>query len=96
MPYELLVDDNFHFMDESYRFSAGTFDRYEDAVAKAQAMIDGELVHMLKGKDGVSADELYDLYMGFGNDPFIAGEPQPEEIFSASTYARERCLDLCE
>jgi hypothetical protein len=89
--FELFVDDNFHYMDEDERYSAGTFASYDEALAKAKSIVDEflESAH----EPGMTSSELNDGYVGFGEDPFIvpAGEPR----FSAWDYARSRCTELC-
>src|ERR1700691_1972014 len=91
MPYKVMVDDNFHYMDESERYTHGEFATLEAAIEACKA-IDAEL---LKDADttGMSGSELYQGYVGFGEDPWISGgEGVP---FSASTYARQRCDEIC-
>ncbi|MFZ4439750.1 MAG: hypothetical protein ACOYOS_15085 [Syntrophales bacterium] len=89
--YELFVDDNYHYMDEKERYKAGSFASYSKALAKAKAIVDKciEGAH----EPGTTSKELYEGYVGFGEDPFIipAGEPD----FSAWDYARARCVELC-
>lgn len=41
--YKVLVDDNFHFMDESERYEAGVFSTVEEAITKCKSMIDADL-----------------------------------------------------
>jgi hypothetical protein len=89
--FELFVDDNYHYMDEESRYRVGSFASYGEALARAKAIVDEFLEqHLLPG---MTSKELYEGYVGFGEDPFIipAGEP----AFSAWDYARTRCLELC-
>ena len=44
--YKVLVDDNFHFMDESERYEAGVFSTVEEAIAKYKRIIDADLEGM--------------------------------------------------
>lgn len=89
--FELFVDDNYHYMDEESRYRAGTFPSYDEALAKAKAIVDEFLED--SHQPGMTSKELFEGYIGFGEDPFIvpAGEPD----FSAWEYARERCRELC-
>jgi hypothetical protein len=85
--YHVMVDDNFHYMDETYRECVGTFENYQDALALAQN-IAAESV--LSNKSS-TAEETYEKYQSFGKDPFIRpfGEAsQPEKPFSAWTMAK--------
>jgi len=89
--FELFVDDNYHYMDESSRYRVGSFTSYGEALAKAKAIVDEFLES--SHHPGMTSGELFEGYVGFGEDPFIvpAGEPR----FSAWDYARERCMELC-
>ena len=89
--FELFVDDNFHFMDEQSRYRAGSFATYGEALAKGKAIVDDFLEQ--HHQPGMTSQELYEGYVGFGEDPFIV--PAGNMHFSAWDYARERCLELC-
>ena len=90
--YEVYVDDNFHFMDESERYRLGAFDTCEEAVAACKKNVDEFLE---KGyKKGMSFKELYEGYIGFGEDPFIISGDE-KCFFSAWNYAKKRCAELC-
>ena len=90
--YIVKVDDNFHYMDESERYSAGEFDSYAKAVATCRKIVDECLESALK--PGMSAEELYDSYVTFGEDPFILGGS--DKGYSSWDYAKERCQELTE
>ena len=89
--FELFVDDNYHYMDEGARYRLGSFASYSEALAKAKAIVDEFLER--SHQPGMTSKELFEGYVGFGEDPFIvpAGEPH----FSAWDYARARCMELC-
>ena len=89
--FELFVDDNYHFTDEQSRYRAGSFASYGEALARAKAIVDEFLKQ--HHQPGMTSKELYEGYVGFGEDPFIipAGEPH----FSAWDYARARCMEFC-
>ena len=90
--YEVYVDDNFHFLDESKRYRLGEFKTCEEAVAACKKIVDDFLE---KGyKKGMSFKELYEGYTGFGEDPFIISGDKTC-FFSAWTYAKKRCAELC-
>ena len=40
MKYQLYVDDNFHYQDESERYLAGEYDTLEEALAAAKGIVD--------------------------------------------------------
>ena len=90
--YQVFVDDNYHYQDEDERYKLGDFATFEEAVTACKAIVDNFLQHGYK--EGVTADKLYESYVGFGEDPFIVGEPAPFN-FSAWNYAKERCWQIC-
>ena len=93
MKYRVVVDDNFHYMDESERYTHGEFEASEVALGAAKALVDADLNSLYR--TGMTADELYDQYTNFGSDPYIISEDQSCR-FSAWSYARERCRDICK
>ena len=91
MKFKVLVDDNFHFSDESARTDAGEYSTAEDALACAKRIVDTYLTGAYRS--GMSAKKLYEQYVTFGEDPYIVG---PERLsFSAREYARTRAAEIC-
>lgn len=89
-----MVDDNFHYMDESERYCAGEFDSYQEALACAKLIVDECLQTSIE--PGKTPDVIYGEYTGFGEDPFIIGDGiENYPRFSAREYARLRCNELC-
>jgi hypothetical protein len=94
MPYQVAVDDNFHYMDKDARYGAGEFATAAEALAKARKIVDDYLATAFEA--GMNADALYSSYQAFGEDPFItATGGDPSVVFSAWDYAKERCAQLC-
>ncbi len=90
--YQVYVDDNFHFMDENERYRLGEFETCEEATAACKKIVDE---FMEKGyKEGMSFEELYGGYTGFGEDPFIVSDDK-SCFFSAWEYAKKRSAELC-
>jgi hypothetical protein len=94
MSYRVLIDDNFHYQDESERVQHGVFATAEEALAACRSIVDGFLIDALK--PGMSADALYESYTAFGEDPFIVPVDPGEApvMFSAWEYARRRCTEI--
>lgn len=90
--YQVFVDDNYHYRDEDERYKLGDFAIYEEALNVCKAIVDEFL--QANYKPGVTAEQLYKNYVGFGEDPFIVGEPSPFP-FSAWDYAKKRCSQIC-
>ncbi len=88
--YQVMVDDNFHYMDESERYMHGSFDTLEAAIEACRRVVDSDLAQL--HKPGMSPDRLFELYTSFGADPFVlSAEPGESGMpFSARDYARER------
>ena len=91
--FEVFVDDNFHYQDESDRYKQGDYDTHEEAVKVCKEIVDGELLHLYE--KGASATDLYFSYTSFGEDPFIRPSPGGQR-FSAWEYARQRCEGICK
>lgn len=91
--YTVLVDDNFHHMDESERYTSGAFPSLEAAIEACKSIVDDFLDESCKGVQP-SSDALYEHYVAYGPDPFIATEdPDIRPVpFSAWKYAREACF----
>lgn len=87
--FVVLVDSNFHFMNEDERYEAGSFSTVEEAFAKCRRIVDEELEHFLKF--GTPPDDLYEQWTIFGDDPFVQGAG-----FNAREYAEKQCELLVE
>jgi len=94
-PYRVLVDDNFHDMDESERYELGQFPTLAEALAASCRIVDEYLLTAFK--PGMTAEQLYLSYTSFGEAPFIIPDASEETAvqFSAWDYARSRCQALC-
>jgi hypothetical protein len=93
--YRVMVDDNFHYQDESERREHGVYETLEEARAACRALVDRSLVE--EYRPGISAERLFDRYKSFGEDPFILAVAGANDgvLFSAWTYAEERCAGIC-
>lgn len=90
MTFAVLVDDNFHYMDTSARYKLGEYETYEAAVAACKAIVDEALAENYV--KGMRADELYQRYVTFGEDPWVTPTPEGEH-FSAWDYAKQQCTE---
>jgi hypothetical protein len=89
--YKVLIDDNFHFMDEDHRYEHDSFETADEAVAACKRIVDEELTYMLK--PGMTPDALYGLWVMFGEDPYVMRVDRTDAPvdFAACDYAKERC-----
>jgi hypothetical protein len=95
MPFKVLVDDNFHHMDESERYELGQFPTFAEALAASRGIVDKYLI--AEFKPGMTSQALYASYTAFGGDPFIVpmGSEDEDHEFSAWGYAQCRCDEMC-
>ena len=93
MKYRVLVDDNFHYMDESERYQLGEFDSLEAAMAACKRVVDEFLISTFR--PGMSPGDLLTQYAFFGEDPFVASGDGTVP-FSARDYASERVREICQ
>jgi hypothetical protein len=86
-----MVDDNFHYMDESERYQRGVFASAEEAIAACKRIVDEALSNLRLHNPGVGEQKLYELYKMFGEDPFVVPVNNSDDAveFSAWDYARE-------
>ena len=89
--YTVYIDDNFHFMDESERYEHGSYRTLAAAVKACKRIVDEFLKEHYK--PGMTAEELYSGYTGFGEDPWISGDDK--DRFLAWDYAKERSDQIC-
>ncbi len=92
MTYTVLVDDNFHYGDESERRELGQFATLQAAIAACESVVDRFLTSTFQ--PGMTVAELLEQYLFFGEDPFIyTGDGTVP--FSAREYASRRIRELC-
>jgi hypothetical protein len=83
-------------MDESERYEHGVFATAEEAIAACKRIVDEDLRNIHSHNPSVNEEKLYDLYVMFGEDPFVVPVDNSDDAvnFSAWDYARERCRAL--
>lgn len=95
MSYTVFIDDLSHYQEEEYREIAGRFDTAEEAIAKCQKIVEESLKSLVRPSQ--NAEQLWDLYMIYGDDPFIVGNDGAEPVeFSARGYALSYCGKLTQ
>lgn len=83
--YIVMVDDNYHYMNEDERYKHGEFETLEEAIDACKNIVVGSI------EGGTTSDEMYSNYRRFGKDPFII-----DGGFSGWSYAKEYCEKLCQ
>ncbi len=92
--YIVYLEDDFWFWDDPELLMSGKviYETYEEALKECQRVINDFLIESYK--PAMTADELYNNYLKFGDEPYIRpGEKNNQ--FSASEYAKERCAEIC-
>lgn len=99
--FQVFVDDNFHYMEEDERYLGGEFDTYEEAIAFCKKIVDEFLVKSRKPE--MNANELYNYYLDFGEDPFVRSNNPGIDIhskefkqYSSWNYALKKSIDMCD
>jgi hypothetical protein len=89
--YTVLVDDNFHSMDESERYEKGSYDTAEQAIEVCRELTRRSLTDLYE--EGITPSKLHAQWLSFGEDPFIRGGGKV--LFSAREYITdELCADV--
>jgi hypothetical protein len=91
MDYRVTIADNFHYMDESEYLDGGVFATYDEALARAKAIVEESLASNWQAGD--TPDALMARYTMFGDDAFIVPAQAPR--FSGRDYARTRVEAVC-
>jgi hypothetical protein len=92
MKYQVICGDNFHYMDESENIPGNQYESAEAAIAAAKRIVEQSLWQHYE--PGMTADDLYEYYTDFGDDPFIRTEDK-SCVFSAWAYADARSKEIC-
>lgn len=87
--YKVLVDDNFHYMDESEQYEAGSYSVLEEAINRCKEITLESLKEYYE--KGISPSKLRAQWLMFGEDPFIRGAGRV--VFSARDYITD---EMCE
>lgn len=90
--YEVHAYNPFHLSGETERYRVGEFAECEPAVAACRKLVDDFLA--ARYRPGMTADELFALYQEGGPEPFILSD-DPDCLFRATGYARERAAEIC-
>jgi hypothetical protein len=85
------VDDTHHHGDQTYRYKVGAFSDCPSAIAACKKIVDEFFA--THSSDTAQAQESFDSYRRFGEDPFILTSDK-SCVFSAWKYAEQRCQEL--
>lgn len=91
--YTVIINDNFHHMDQGEQYKHSDFDTCEAAITACKQIVDDFLLSSLQTPK--SQDELWSLYTTFGDAPVIIPR-DPNCPFSTWDYAKQRCKELTQ
>lgn len=77
-------------MDQSEEYNSGTYDTYNEAVAKCKAILDDFLESAYQ--HGEAAEQLYNTYVMYGETPVVWGDNLGD--FNSNEYARTKCMQI--
>ena len=92
--YRVIVDDNYHYMDEDERSVLGEYSTYAEALAAARKMVED---FFADPEQDMTPTQAYEAYTMMGDDPWIeafGGAPAPKTRFSAWGHAKKHSKRL--
>jgi hypothetical protein len=92
--YQVCVDDNYHYMDESERYSAGSYRSLSKAIEKCVEITVKSLEHMYE--EGITPEKLKAQWTMFGDDPFIVGGEGSVPFSARNFITTELCKAIIE
>ena len=92
--YEVHIDDNFHYMDESERIAVGTFNTLEEAIEKCKEITITSLEDLCE--KGITPERLSAQWAMFGEDPFIVGGSGSVPFSARKFITPELCKVIIE
>ena len=92
--FQVIVEDNYHYMEDDDRRVVGTFDTYEKALAAARKIVTNSVKHCAEDKR--DAGEIHACYVMFGEDAWILPTPEGVESFSGRTFAQSVAEGLAD
>ena len=92
--YEVHIDDNFHYMDESERYSVGSYRSLEKAIKKCRKITIRSLKDLYE--KGMTPEKLSAQWSMFGDDPFIVGGEGPVPFSARAFVTTELCREIID
>ena len=91
--FQVLIDDNFHYMDADERVTGPQFETYAQARDWVREFMDCQLEELYE--PGMDPSSLITRYKMFGEDPWISPTPDGVDRWSAWDYAAQRAEAVC-
>ncbi len=90
--YTVQVDDNYHYMDESERYAAGSYSTLEEAIKTCEEITIDSLKSFYES--GITAGKLSAQWAMFGEDPYITGDVDQVEFSARKFVSEELCNQI--
>ena len=92
--FKVCIDDNYHYMDESARSNAGSYDSLDEAIEKCKEITIDSLKSFYE--PGIMPDKLSAQWALFGDDPFIIGGEGGVPFSARKFITPELCKEIIE
>ena len=92
--YTVFVDDNYHSMDGSGRYAAGSFGSLEEAVNYCKEITISSLRHMYE--EGITPEKLGAQWAVFGDDPYVFGGSGAVPFSARKFISTELCQEIID
>ena len=92
--YRVLVDDNYHYMDESKRHTAGSYDSLEEAVNRCKEITIQSLKDLYE--EGIAPEKLKAQWAMFGEDPYVFGGAGAVPFSARKFVSTELCKEIID
>jgi len=90
--YQVIIDDNYHYMDESERSEAGSYDSLDEAIARCKEIAIKSLEDFCE--IGMTPEKLSAQWAMFGEDPFIVGGSGSVPFSARKFISTELCREI--
>jgi len=92
--YKVFVDDNYHYMDKSERYTVGSYDSLEEAVNKCKEITIKSLKDLYE--KGITPEKLKTQWLMFGEDPYVFGGDGAVPFSARKFISTELCKEIVD
>jgi hypothetical protein len=92
--FKIFVDDNYHYMDKSERYAAGSYDSLEDAVNNCKELTIRSLKDLYE--KGITPEKLNTQWLMFGEDPYVFGGDGAVPFSARKFVSIELCKEIID
>jgi hypothetical protein len=92
--FKIFVDDNFHYMDESERYAAGSYNSLEEAIGQCKELTIKSLKDLYE--KGITPEKLQTQWLMFGEDPYVFGGSGAVPFSARKFVSIELCKEIID